>query len=90
VFILKLFKEQRYRTLASRSSRVILTGEVRVHVGGKAADCYHSIAQASFGAIEGIAPVVDFVNGLDIDARGIGRSKGKHRDGYKGLGWLVE
>jgi hypothetical protein len=46
-----------------------LAVEIGLHV------CYE---EAGFGAAEGMAPVVDFVNGLDINARGIGGRKGEH------------
>jgi hypothetical protein len=33
--------------------------------------------------MKGTAPVVDFVNGLAIDARGIGRNEWRHRFGIE-------
>jgi hypothetical protein len=64
----------------SEHIQVILTREINLHIGGKRANSYHGVAQMGFGTIGGIAPVVDFVNRLDVDARGIGRGEGEHRD----------
>jgi hypothetical protein len=55
-----------------------LAVEIGLHVCYEEAHGQHRIAQAGFGAAEGMAPVVDFVNGLDINARGIGGRKGEH------------
>jgi hypothetical protein len=55
-----------------------LTIEVSSYVSHKGAYCYHRVAQAGFRAIEGVAPVVDFIDGLDIDARSVGGREGQH------------
>jgi hypothetical protein len=39
---------------------------------------FNGVALADFSAVEGMAPVVDFVNRLDV--RGIGWGKGEHGD----------
>jgi hypothetical protein len=72
------------RTMKDRKKRwtswctVRLAVEIGLHVCYQEADCQHRVAQAGFGAAESVTPVIDFVNGLDIDACGIGGRKGAH------------
>jgi hypothetical protein len=59
-----------------------LAVEVSLHICYQGAHGYHGVAQASFRATESTAPVVDFVNGFDIDARSIGRNEWGHGAEY--------
>jgi hypothetical protein len=60
--------------------KAILEGEINLHISSERANSYHGVAQADFGAVEGIAPVV---NRLDIDARGIAGVKESTGTGKK-------
>jgi hypothetical protein len=35
--------------------KAILEGEINLHIGSERANSYHGVAQADFGAVEGIA-----------------------------------
>ena len=49
-------------------AKVTLAVEVGLYVGSQRAHGQHGIAQAGFGAVKGVAPVVHFISGLDVDS----------------------
>ena len=51
---------------------VALAAEVGAHVGRERAHGVQGVAQAGFGAVQGLAPVVHLNGGLDVDAGGVG------------------
>jgi hypothetical protein len=52
----------------------LLAAEVGAHVGRERAHGVDGVAQAGFGAVQGLAPVVYLDGGLDVDASRVGGS----------------